>query len=362
MLSSDKHDSRHDSRHMDQGTIQGMTPGVIHGIPQGVIYAITQGVVEDDSRLQGFKAPRRHSRWFKAWLFQDDSRQCNWNLGSSTAANWVSFDLNVSCSSCWGYSLINTLKLNYGQCLGDMDCLASTHTHMHCLASKHTHMHCLSCGLPSRCPKHWCLQTCVQITLGVNERERVCTHVDVCVCVCLRLCVNVCYECVLPVNVCYLPCVVPAMCTHLVCICPSVYMQGSPCVCLVCPPCACVSEWDTEQTRERERETVCVGMCLLGWCGCNMLQRVAVSCCRLLCVTALGWLDVNDLQWVAVCCHVLPCLNDVIQMSLCRGLQMLQRTYTHTRTHTQANARKYTPSHTHSRIHTQAHIYTHTYT
>jgi len=26
------------------------------------------------------------------------------HLGSSTAANWVSFDLNVSCSSCWGYS------------------------------------------------------------------------------------------------------------------------------------------------------------------------------------------------------------------------------------------------------------------
>jgi len=33
------------------------------------------------------------------------------HLGSSTAANWVSFDFNVSYSSCWGYSLINTLKL-----------------------------------------------------------------------------------------------------------------------------------------------------------------------------------------------------------------------------------------------------------
>ena len=32
------------------------------------------------------------------------------HLGSFTAANWVSFDFNVSCSSCWGYSLINTLK------------------------------------------------------------------------------------------------------------------------------------------------------------------------------------------------------------------------------------------------------------
>jgi len=33
-----------------------------------------------------------------------------WHLGSLTAANWVSFDFNVSYSSCWGYSLINTLK------------------------------------------------------------------------------------------------------------------------------------------------------------------------------------------------------------------------------------------------------------
>ena len=33
------------------------------------------------------------------------------HLGSLTAANWVSFDFNVSYSSCWGYSLINTLKL-----------------------------------------------------------------------------------------------------------------------------------------------------------------------------------------------------------------------------------------------------------
>ena len=35
----------------------------------------------------------------------------DWHLGSLTAANWVSFDFNVSYSSCWGYSLINTLKL-----------------------------------------------------------------------------------------------------------------------------------------------------------------------------------------------------------------------------------------------------------
>ena len=30
----------------------------------------------------------------------------------SSAANWLSFDFNVAYPSCWGYSLINTLKLN----------------------------------------------------------------------------------------------------------------------------------------------------------------------------------------------------------------------------------------------------------
>jgi len=33
------------------------------------------------------------------------------HLGSLTAANWVFFDFNISYSSCWGYYLINTLKL-----------------------------------------------------------------------------------------------------------------------------------------------------------------------------------------------------------------------------------------------------------
>ena len=32
------------------------------------------------------------------------------HLGSLTVANWVCFDFNVSYSSCWGYSLINTFK------------------------------------------------------------------------------------------------------------------------------------------------------------------------------------------------------------------------------------------------------------
>jgi len=38
------------------------------------------------------------------------------HLGSFTAANWVSFDFNVSYSSCWGYSLMNTLKLKKTLC------------------------------------------------------------------------------------------------------------------------------------------------------------------------------------------------------------------------------------------------------
>jgi len=43
------------------------------------------------------------------------------HLGSLTAANWVSFDFNVSYSSCWGYSLINTLKFPRGFGLKEED-------------------------------------------------------------------------------------------------------------------------------------------------------------------------------------------------------------------------------------------------
>jgi len=45
---------------------------------------------------------------FKIWEFWGEF----WgiDMGSLTAANWVSFDFNVSYSSCWGYSLINTLE------------------------------------------------------------------------------------------------------------------------------------------------------------------------------------------------------------------------------------------------------------
>ena len=41
--------------------------------------------------------------------------------------NWVSFDFNVSYSSCWGYSLINTLKLyDDGRCLQNCTMTVST--------------------------------------------------------------------------------------------------------------------------------------------------------------------------------------------------------------------------------------------
>ena len=49
-----------------------------------------------------------HQSWNIKYLFFSSSI---WHLGSLTAANWVSFDFNVSYSSCWGYSLMNTLKL-----------------------------------------------------------------------------------------------------------------------------------------------------------------------------------------------------------------------------------------------------------
>jgi len=48
--------------------------------------------------------------WWRTWVL---SITCltKRHLGSLKAANWVSFDFYVSYSSCWGYSLINTLKL-----------------------------------------------------------------------------------------------------------------------------------------------------------------------------------------------------------------------------------------------------------
>jgi len=80
--------------------------------------------ITDSSRIQEklifgpFLAPKKQSVTnFETWIFASVRNMINGrtskfgHMGSSTAANWVSFDLNVSCSSCWGYSLINTLKL-----------------------------------------------------------------------------------------------------------------------------------------------------------------------------------------------------------------------------------------------------------
>jgi len=58
---------------------------------------------------------RRHRdlRRLKTWFHSSTQGfgQRLRHLRSLTAANWVSFDFNISYSSYWGYSLINTLKL-----------------------------------------------------------------------------------------------------------------------------------------------------------------------------------------------------------------------------------------------------------
>ena len=56
------------------------------------------------------KGSKHFKRWYRGSLRQimADSWCCH--LGSLKVANWVSFDFNVSYSSCWGYSLINILK------------------------------------------------------------------------------------------------------------------------------------------------------------------------------------------------------------------------------------------------------------
>ena len=74
--------------------------------------------------------------------------QC-WHLGSLTAANWVSFDFNVSYSSCWGYSLINILKLK--KCCSVLHytlvadawwgCELISHMRTHCNTLQHTATH-----------------------------------------------------------------------------------------------------------------------------------------------------------------------------------------------------------------------------
>jgi len=135
-----------------------------------------------------------------------------------------------------------------------------------------------------------------------------------------------------PVIVC--ECVVPAMCTHLVCMCPSLHMQGSPCVrvctckavhvCVLCTHLVlmCPNEMESRHERERGRRCVWECVCLHGVVAmcCIALQSVAVGCFVLQRWDGWMWMTCSGLQWGAVRCHVLPCLDDVIQMSFCRGL------------------------------------------
>jgi len=62
-------------------------------------------------RLSSFFSLLSHRLFPHLWSLNFLTMFWSRHLGSLTAANWVSFDFNVSYSSCWGYSLINTLKL-----------------------------------------------------------------------------------------------------------------------------------------------------------------------------------------------------------------------------------------------------------
>jgi len=101
------------------------------------------------------------------------------------SSNWVSFDFNVAYSSCWGYSLINILKLkknlasNQGTeahteekrsrriCRydGGLEFGASLETHVHAAAREAVHWACgrfkksWACGL-SRTPTLWLQGVC----------------------------------------------------------------------------------------------------------------------------------------------------------------------------------------------------------
>ena len=59
------------------------------------------------------------------------------------SANWVSFDFNVAYSSCWGYSLINTLKLRKME-KRVANSVASRHVRFCFLISRYAHCKCES--------------------------------------------------------------------------------------------------------------------------------------------------------------------------------------------------------------------------
>ena len=76
-----------------------------------------QGHRCEQSKIRAWRIDAKAScdPWVSSWTVIGS----NWHLGSLTAENWVSFDFNVSYSSCWGYSLINTLKLKNWTARGD---------------------------------------------------------------------------------------------------------------------------------------------------------------------------------------------------------------------------------------------------
>ena len=147
------------------------------------------------------------------------------HLGSLTAANWVSFDFYVSYSSCWDYSLINTLKLKFTHtipCRGPFEAKPG-----------HTYRE-LCCSLPNKakqvCPR------CVgkrELTPFECPSVRVCgvdlCVVYVCVCACACVCVRKC------VFVCVYVCVCVCACVF-VCL----FVFGRVCVCVCVFTCTCI--------------------------------------------------------------------------------------------------------------------------
>jgi len=88
-----------------------MTCGVLQCV--AVCCSVLQRVAECCSVLQRVAGGAEHTvgrALYIQWKWSKVSTVVIRHLESLTAANWVSFDFNVSYSSCWGYSLINTFK------------------------------------------------------------------------------------------------------------------------------------------------------------------------------------------------------------------------------------------------------------
>ena len=105
-------------------------------------------------------------------------------FGSLIAANWVSFDFNVAYSSCWGYSLINTLKLKKWK-VTNLVSSAQKHTPAHThtrsvsfpLACTHTHTRFCKHELCAALLSHDVYRTCEEF-FGLFSLARLLVRID----------------------------------------------------------------------------------------------------------------------------------------------------------------------------------------